>query len=172
VVLFALASRYNGHNNGDLSLPFREARRLGISAQWKLYAGLRVLQSADLILCTRRGMLLAGKKLPSLYALAWRGIDGKDGVTYDAGSSASPIPRNDWLQWRQPDDWKALVKRIARCNRGESKLGKKNSDTKMLGIGHSQRHGAGGSKSASIRWGLDAAPIAPNMLESSKSSAR
>src|SRR5437868_9612468 len=59
-VLFTVAARYNGNNNGDISVPYREAKRLGINAQWKLFAGIRLLEYTDLILCTRRGRLERG----------------------------------------------------------------------------------------------------------------
>lgn len=72
-VMFALACRYHGHNNGDLSLPFSEARELGVAYQWKLYAGLQLLRKSGLVELTRQGKLERGTKVCSLYSLTWRG---------------------------------------------------------------------------------------------------
>ena len=120
-VLFALLAQFHGQNNGSLALPFSQARLLGISHQWKLYAGLRILELADLIICTRRGRLQGGTKLPSYFGLTWRGLDQpKGGLVYDPPANACPIPRNDWARWTQPDDWNTQVRDIARRSRGKS----------------------------------------------------
>ena len=118
-VLFALLPQYHGHNNGLLGLTFPEAKTLGVHAQWKLYAGLKLLCQSDLIVCTRRGRLQAGEKLPSLYAVTWKGIDEpKEGVVYDFGINVSPIPSHRWAKWQKPDHWQKLVKNIERVARG------------------------------------------------------
>lgn len=117
VVLTALAARYNGNNNGDLSLPFSEAKRLGVSQQWKLYTGLKLLELAGLVACTRRGHLTKGVKLCSLYAVTWRGISKTD-VVFDAGVNASPLPSHAWAKWCKPDDWAKHVKTVKQKVRG------------------------------------------------------
>jgi hypothetical protein len=123
VVLFAMAARFNGHNNGDLSLTFNEAQKLGVSQSWKLYAGLSILSKADLILCTRRGHLAGGRKLCSLYAVTWRGIsDAPEGVSYDAGVRVCLLPAHDWVKWKKPDNWLAVVAKVKRDNHGRSKI--------------------------------------------------
>lgn len=164
-VLLALACRFNGHNNGDLSLPFSEAKRLGISAQWKLYAGLRLLERADLIQCTRRGRLEGGRKLPSLYCLTWRGIDQGSTATYDAGVAICPIPSQIWVKWVKPPDWSTYVRQTARSNHGRS-VGIPVSTT--LGASHSTTLGAAASNIAQPRWVQERRFIAPNMVDTSK----
>jgi hypothetical protein len=167
VVLVALACRYNGFNNGDLSLPFSEAKRLGVSAQWKLYAGLRLLERADLIVCTRRGRLERGTKLASLYALTWRGINapGGGGVQFDPGVVASPIPSNAWAKWEKPADWSAIVKAVRRANHGRAT---KIPVSTTLGNGRSTTMGATESVIAQPRWGKESPSVAPNMVDTSK----
>jgi hypothetical protein len=176
-VLFALAARYNGNNNGDLSLPFSEAKRLGISAQWKLYAGLRLLEKADLIQCTRRGRLERGTKLASLYALTWRGINECASVSFDAGISCCPIPANAWVKWAKPDNWKQLVRSIAQANHGVEKnpvanrLGK-NPDSTALGAGRSTTLGVTSTDIAQQPWVMETASVAPTAVDTSKTSGR
>ena len=100
VVLFAVACRSGGHNNGNLSMPFSEARKLGIAHQWKLYAGLQLLRKAGLIELTRQGRLEGGVKVCSLYAITWRAINREpDGVSYDAGILPSVVPSHEWARW-------------------------------------------------------------------------
>jgi hypothetical protein len=122
-VLTAVLLQYHGHNNGLLGLTFAQARPLGVSAQWKLYAGLRLLCDADLLKCTRRGELRAGEKLPSLYAITWKGIDEPtEGIVYDSWISVSPIPCNAWAKWQKPANWQEHVKSVERrFRRGDRK---------------------------------------------------
>jgi hypothetical protein len=174
-VLFALAARYNGNNNGDLSLPFSEAKRLGISAQWKLYAGLRLLEKAELIQCARRGRLERGTKLASLYALTWRGINECPNVNFDAGISSCPIPSNAWVKWAKPDNWKQLVRSIAQANHGVEKNPvakrlRKNPDSTALGAGRSTALGVMSSGIAQQPWVMESSPIAPMAGDTSKTS--
>jgi hypothetical protein len=166
-VLSALACRHNGYNNGDLSLPFSEAKRLAVSAQWKLYAGLRLLEKADLIVCTRRGRLERGTKLASLYALTWRGINASERVQFDPGVVASPIPSNAWAKWEKPADWLAIVKAVRRANHGRAT---KIPVSTTLGNGRSTTMGATQSAIAQPRWGKESPSIAPNMVDTSKTS--
>jgi hypothetical protein len=122
-VLVALLLGFHGNNNGTLGLTFSQAAKVGVSAQWKLYAGLKILTLADLIVCTRRGRLENGTKLPSLYGVTWRGI-GKPAaasVSYDFGVAICPLPTNCWARWEQPGDWRETVRRIGRANHGREK---------------------------------------------------
>lgn len=119
-VLYGVLLQYHGHNNGFLGLTYPEAKLLGVHGQWKLYAGLRVLCDAALLVCSRRGRLLAGDKLPSLYAVTWKGIDElkTSDVIFDYGVSVSPIPSNAWAKWQKPLDWANHVKNIEKRARG------------------------------------------------------
>jgi hypothetical protein len=120
-VLIALLAQYDGSNNGMLALPFSQAKLLGISHQWKLYAGLRVLEASDIIVCTRRGHLQGGTKLPSFYGVTWRGLDEpKDGASYDGTIGACPIPSHAWAKWNKPENWDEQVRAIMRRVRGKS----------------------------------------------------
>lgn len=131
-VLFGLLAQFHGRNNGQLALPWTQAEMLGISAQWKLYAGLKVLAAADLILCTRRGRLHAGRKLPSLYAVEWRAIDEPPrGLSYDGTIRACPIPSHRWANWVKPAGWAERCRAIARTSRGR----KIPSYTTLRGVG-------------------------------------
>lgn len=119
-VLFALAGQFYGVNNGTLALPWSTAPTLGIKTQAKLYGGLRVLEAADLIVCTRRGMLVGGKKLASLYALTWWPINGPpESIVYDFGTVVSTIPSNAWAGWKQPANWGEIVHTITARARGQ-----------------------------------------------------
>jgi hypothetical protein len=121
-VLIALLLEYYGSNNGCLGLTFTQARARGVPFQRELYAGLKILSMASLIICTRRGRLEKGAKLPSLYAISWRGIDEpRDGVTYDEGITVCPIPRHDWARWEKPEDWLNTCRGIMRSMRGQSR---------------------------------------------------
>jgi hypothetical protein len=167
-VLFAMAARCNGHNNGDLSLTFSEAKRLGIAAQWKLYAGLRLLERAELVVCTRRGRLERGTKLASLFALTWRGIDKCERVHFDPGITPCPLPTHAWAKWVRPADWTAIRKQIVQSNRGRSKI----PHTQPVGNGRSQRGGAIRSNIAPSMLGKELALVAPSMVETSKTLGR
>jgi hypothetical protein len=168
-VLFALACRCNGHNNGDLSLPFSEARQLGIAHQWKLFAGLQLLRKAGLILCTRQGQLQRGTKLCSLYALTWRGIDAAPpGVAYDAGLGPCPIASNAWAKWDKPAQWLETIREVTRANHGRSKI----PVSTTLGKGRSTTLGANATKTAQPRWGTESANTAPTVVDTSKTLGR
>ena len=167
-VLVALLAQYNGANNGTLALPFSQAKLLGVSAQWKLYAGLRLLVAADLIVCTRQGRLEAGTKLPSMYAVTWRGIDEpKDGVTYDAGRGPCPLPSNAWARWTKPQDWREHCRKVARENHGRKKI----PVSTTVGKGRSTTVGARGAKTAQPLWVKERASVAPSVVDTSKTLA-
>jgi hypothetical protein len=121
-VLFAIACGAHHGNNGNLSLVFAEAKTRGIRYQWKLYAGLRLLELANLLIRTRQGHLENGRKLCSLYALTWRGISPPPpGVSYDGEIGPCPLPSNAWARWKPPANWAETVRRIARENHGQTK---------------------------------------------------
>jgi hypothetical protein len=121
-VLIAIAARFMGSNNGDLSLTVKDARELGVAHPWKLYAGLSLLKKADLIVCTRQGHLAKGKKLCNLFALTWLGINARpDGTSYDAGISVCPLPSHAWAKWEMPADWKQTIREVSRANHGNEK---------------------------------------------------
>jgi hypothetical protein len=171
-VLFALACGATQHNNGNLSLAFSDARRRGIAAQWKLYAGLRLLERADLVICTRRGHLERGMKLPSLFGITWRGINpAPEKITYDFGVTSSPIPTNAWAAWVKPDTWKQTIQMIVNSNRGTSKLTKK-PHTQMLGNDRSQVLGATATDIAPSSRVTEEPQTAPRCLVTSKTLVR
>jgi hypothetical protein len=120
LVLLALAVQYIGSRNGSLALPWTEAARLGVRTQAQLYGGLQLLQAVQLIACTRRGHLTAGKRLATLYALTWRAVDDPAaGVTYDAGMSMSLSPSHEWSRWVLPAEWNDYVRTINRRAKGK-----------------------------------------------------
>lgn len=166
VVLFALAARFNGRNNGDLSLTFSDAKALGVVAQWKLYAGLRLLEHACLIVCTRRGRVERGTKVASLYGVTWRGIEPSE--KHDVPVS-SPLPSNAWARWQAPADWREIVKAVQRSNRGESRLSK-SPHTRQSGNGRSRQLGATEARIAPDSRVTEQAFIAPDSQVTSKTS--
>jgi hypothetical protein len=102
-VLLALAAQFRKDNNGDLSLTKGEARRYGIAAEWKLRAGLSLLESVGLVEVMRRGRIENGKGICSLYALGWRQIDASN--KYDQPRVVAIAAPMRWAKWKQPADW-------------------------------------------------------------------
>jgi hypothetical protein len=165
VVLFAVAARYNGYNNGNLSLPIGEARKLGIAYAWKLYSGLNLLRQAGLIQRTRQGYLAAGKKLCGLYALTWKGIsEAPQGVFYDAGVTACPLAAHDWCRWVKPADWNLTVTKVKRANHGQSKI----PVSTTRGNGRSTMLGTKEAILAQPRGGKEGPLAAPLLVDTSK----
>jgi hypothetical protein len=68
-VLIALASEYRGSNNGDLSLPIARAKDQDIKTQWKLSAGIALLEQAGLIERMRVSAICGGNGVAGLFAL-------------------------------------------------------------------------------------------------------
>jgi hypothetical protein len=119
-VLLALAVQYYGSRNGSLALPYSEAHSLGISTQAQLYSGLKLLESVDLILCTRRGNLQGGLKLPSLYALTWKPVnEPASGVVYNGAITLTLKPSHAWARWTRPEDWEEQMRTITARARGQ-----------------------------------------------------
>jgi hypothetical protein len=106
-VLFALAAQFRKANNGDLSLTAAEALRYGISAEWKLRAGLASLEIAGLLEVTRRGHIQQGRGICSLYALGWRQIDASD--KHDQPRIIATAAPMRWAKWTRPADWDQQV---------------------------------------------------------------
>lgn len=73
-VLTYLLTKYNGNNNGDLSLPKSDCLQLNI-ARATLTRALRELQSKELITKTRQGVFRIHGAKCSLYAINWLPID-------------------------------------------------------------------------------------------------
>lgn len=117
-VLWALAERYRGSNNGDLALTWPFARTLGVSNEKKLRAGLRIIERTGLIVMTRPGgNVKGGEKKPTLFALGWRKID--ESPKYAVPNGALLNAPNDWARWNRPDDWDATIKTEWRRAKGE-----------------------------------------------------
>lgn len=165
VVLFALAGQFRGGNNGNISLVMRDAKALGVPHAWKLYAGLALLKKGDLILCTRQGRLERGKKLCSLYALSWRGVDiPPENVTYDAGVWPCPLPTHSWAKWTMPSDWKQTVKDVAKANHGRKKI----PVSTTVGNGRSTTVGTEVTISDQPRWVKETLFSAPTVVDASE----
>lgn len=119
-VLFALAAQFRKSNNGDLSMTAADAEQYGIESEWKLRAGLSVLERVGLVEIMRQGRISAGKGIASLYALGWRQIDASD--KYDLPSVLARAAPNRWARWTRPDDWGSQLDTIR--NKAQGKNGK------------------------------------------------
>jgi hypothetical protein len=107
--LWAIAAKYHGHSNGDLSLTWPEARLLGVSNEKKLRAGLRLIERTELLVVTRPGgNVRGGEKEPTLYALSWWAID--ESPKYEVPLGAKLMAPNGWARWQRPPDWAAQIK--------------------------------------------------------------
>jgi hypothetical protein len=118
-VLLALAAQFRKTNNGDLSLTAAEARRYGIAAEWKLRAGLSLLETVGLVEVTRHGRIENGKGICSLYALGWRQIDASD--KYDQPRAVAMAAPMTWAKWKHPADWKLQVASARQRAQGKRK---------------------------------------------------
>jgi hypothetical protein len=172
VVLVAMAARYQGYNNGDLSLTIKDARALGVSQKYKLYAGLSLLKQADLIECTRQGLLTKGTKICSLYALTWRGMNPPpDDVNYDAGISISPLPSHTWAKWQKPPDWMSIVRKETRKYHGRTDCkfdGTADSGTTTVGNGRATTVGTVDTKTVQPPWVKETTISVPRVVVTSK----
>lgn len=117
-VLVAVAAKYRGSNNGDLSLTANEARALGVHPEWKLRAGLWTLEAVGLVVSTRRGMISMGRGVCSLYALGWVQIEASE--KYDMPTKVAKPPLNHWAKWHPPADWKRQVDAQRRRAQGKA----------------------------------------------------
>lgn len=116
-VLFALACQYRKTNNGNLSLISSVAKDFGIGAEWKLRAGLQLLERVGLVEVMRRGHILGGKGICSLYALGWRQIDPC--AAYDLPIVIAQRAPNRWAAWETPADWPRQLQEVQRKHKGE-----------------------------------------------------
>ena len=73
-VLFSVASRYRGFNNGGLELTVKTALEQGINKS-ELYAGLRLCMKVGLLRQTSPGKRRSGKGIPAKYAITWRAMN-------------------------------------------------------------------------------------------------
>lgn len=88
-LLLFLAGQYNGKNNGDLSATESMVRTAGVCTPSKVHSLLVELEHAGFIVKTRHGI----KRMCSLYALTWYGIDECAGKGLEIGPGPA---RNDW----------------------------------------------------------------------------
>ena len=94
-VLWLLAAQYDGTNNGDLTLTRKQAAHYGLNNERHRSLGLRELERRGLIVKTRPGGVRNGSKVPTLWALAWRSIEHKDGQKVDVVT----LPPNGWRKF-------------------------------------------------------------------------
>ena len=116
-VLPALAAQFRKTNNGDLSLTWKEARSLGVSSEWKLRAGLSLLEAVGLVEVMRRGRIESGRGICSLYALGWRQIDPSD--KHDVPSIVAVAAPMRWATWNRPGDWQSRLDNARRNAQGK-----------------------------------------------------
>lgn len=74
MLLLEFAFRFNGRNNGDLSMPLSAVRHWGIRSPNTLAACIRELVQHRLIVVTRKGKGGSGGALPNLYAITWQPV--------------------------------------------------------------------------------------------------
>lgn len=168
VVLVAVASRYSGRNNGNLSLTDADASSRGVNPRWRLRAGLRLLIATGLIEVTRQGRLERGGKLCSLYALTWRDTDGSE--KYDQPCLATREGSYAWAKWQKPDDWDEFVRATAQRAKGTRNSVcpfRKNAVTPHSGADRAPRNGAEGPRVAPDMGGGSASFVAPPSMVSS-----
>lgn len=74
-VLLALLRQYRGNNNGDLSIPFSEAKKWGIGSKATLQKAKQELIDRNLIIKTREGCFINPGAKCDLFAITWEPID-------------------------------------------------------------------------------------------------
>lgn len=89
-VFVVMAARFNGGNNGALTLSREAAREYGLTSNDTLRRGLAVLVDRGLVVMTFPGCFQP--PLPARYAVAWRAYD-------DTEYSRRGMPPNDYLRW-------------------------------------------------------------------------
>ena len=87
-LLVDLAMQYDGSNNGDLTAALSVLSAYGWNSKGSLNDALVELVALGFLAVTRRG----GRKIPSLYALTWHGIDSGP---HD--EKPDPVPLKLWL---------------------------------------------------------------------------
>ena len=94
-VYIELRSRYNGGNNGDLSLSLdKGARRLGLGKA-TIQRALEELEAKGFIRLSKRG--------------SWYGRRASTFVVTDRPMSERLPPTNDWRQWEPPNAGRNLA---------------------------------------------------------------
>lgn len=94
--LLFLLSQYRGHNNGDFTIAPAACEKHRISRA-TARRGIAELAFYGLAVETRRG----GLNTPSLFGVAWLGLDEEPSYKFDEGVEASPTPLRCWtLQYR------------------------------------------------------------------------
>lgn len=89
-LLLALASQYNGYNNGNLNAALSEMRKHGFTSQGTLSRAIRRLLETSLIIKTRQGYFAAGKSTCSLFAIAWKPINECPGKGLEVKPTLAP----------------------------------------------------------------------------------
>lgn len=88
--LLYLSSQFKGHNNGDLQIAWKIAKKKGWTSNGSLRGGVKELIEAGFVVTSRQG----GRNCCSLYALTWFAIDDCGGKLDIPASNKAP---NDWL---------------------------------------------------------------------------
>jgi hypothetical protein len=112
-VLVGLVAQYNGNNNGDLSITTANYQRLGVRSRHHVYAALKVLEAAGLIVRTRQG----GKPPVgcSLYGVTWRALNPSE--KFDGSVRVTEKPSDEWRLWTKPANWEEFVRKAKRSSK-------------------------------------------------------
>jgi len=96
-LLVDLLAQYSGRNNGDLCATWSMMKRRGWRSRDTLERALNDLLGSGFVVKTRQGQKghLGGKRIPTLYAVTWKGIDDCGGKL---DVKPSPVPLNTWKQ--------------------------------------------------------------------------
>ena len=89
-LLLELVGQYNGYNNGDFSISFKQMKNKGWSSPTTLNEAKKELVETELVLITRQG----GRNQCSLYGISFLAIDECNGKL-DVNPTEKP-----------PDNWK------------------------------------------------------------------
>jgi len=91
-VLLLIASRYNGRNNGALSLTEEDARGMGIGSRATLYKSFRILVERGLIVETYPASSVPPR--PRQFAATWRPLDDTE------YTKTATRATHDYQNWR------------------------------------------------------------------------
>ena len=96
-LLVDLLAQYNGSNNGDLCATWSLMKRRGWRSRDTLDRALNDLLGSRFVVKTRQGQkgYLGGQRIPTLYAVTWKGIDDCGGKL---DVKPNPVPLNTWKQ--------------------------------------------------------------------------
>lgn len=90
--LIDLYTQFRGGNNGDLCAAWTVMAPLGWTSKDQLAKAIQELLEAGWVVITRQG----GRRIPTLYAVTWLGIDACDGKL---DVRPNPVPL---MLWRRP----------------------------------------------------------------------